>query len=383
MLKAIFFFTMTALLLSCQHTNSQTKKTSSQKVGGPCEGCEAIYESKIPFEALNEVDTLPFFGKKGAKLVISGTVFEADGKTPAPDVVLYIYHTDPSGRYYMTGNETGWGKRHGALRGWVKTNTKGEYKFYTLRPASYPNDGPPAHIHVTIKEPGKNEYWIDDFHFDDDPVLKAHPGSFQNRGGNGVLTLKKKDDTYYGQRNIYLGMNIPGYPARDVIQSGLKVGENCPAFDPFHLSGADINSKACPMCKYGYGQGLMVWFNHDNLDGMKRFTQVLEREMKSRGEKKLRVFLVYMNPTYKTSTEREEALLKEKIKKWCTDQALQKVAVVWVPSPVDEETSSAYKINPKVDNTIFVYKKRKVAAKWVNMNYSDDSAKKLLDVLGG
>jgi protocatechuate 3,4-dioxygenase beta subunit len=65
---------------------------------------------------------------------------------------------------------------------------KGEYKIYTLVPASYPNSSNPKHIHPTIKEPGFSEYWIDEFVFDDDPLL---PASERNRtqpvGGNGVF----------------------------------------------------------------------------------------------------------------------------------------------------------------------------------------------------
>ena len=121
------------LSLSCCAQNSaQVKdKKIGKQVGGPCEGCEAIYESKVPFEALNEIDTLPIFSEQGPKLVISGTVYKSDGQTPAPGMVLYVYQTDQTGRYRVTDKESGWGRRHGAIRGWMKTNEKGEYKFYT------------------------------------------------------------------------------------------------------------------------------------------------------------------------------------------------------------------------------------------------------------
>ena len=33
----------------------------------------------------------------GAKLLISGTIFKADGKSPYPDVILYTFHTDSKG----------------------------------------------------------------------------------------------------------------------------------------------------------------------------------------------------------------------------------------------------------------------------------------------
>src|SRR5687767_1666285 len=129
-------------LSACSQGGSQKQENDLRKgpkVGGGCEGCEAIHESPIPFEQLNWTDTLPDFNEPGPKLEISGIIYKADGKTPAPGVVLYIYHTDQEGNYSTKGNETGWGKRHGYIRGWVKTNQQGQYRFYTLVPASYPN----------------------------------------------------------------------------------------------------------------------------------------------------------------------------------------------------------------------------------------------------
>ncbi|MBL7748800.1 MAG: hypothetical protein JNM19_15290, partial [Chitinophagaceae bacterium] len=156
-------------LTGCAQQQPNQKKTTASpvnapekgvvKAGGSCEGCEAIYESPVPFGQLNETDTLPGFEEAGPKLRISGTIFKADGKTPAPGVVLYIYHTNQQGNYVSKSGE-GWEKRHGYIRGWVKTNEKGEYSFYTLRPASYPNSKAAQHIHPVIKEPGISDYYI-------------------------------------------------------------------------------------------------------------------------------------------------------------------------------------------------------------------------------
>ena len=377
MLTTIVSLSVLFLFAACNQSNSQASE-KKKPIGGPCEGCEAIYESKVPFSGLNEVDTLPIFSEPGPKLVISGTVFKADGKTPAPGVVLYVYQTDQSGRYRVNDDAAGWARRHGSIRGWMKTNEKGQYTFYTVRPAAYSKTGPPAHIHITVKEPDKQEYWIDDFHFDDDPLLKTvFRKAMENRGGNGILQLEEKDGIFYAERDIYLGRNIPGYPQQQAsaLRSGLELGDNCPAFDPIHLSGADVGSKACPMCKYGYGKGVMVWFKGSQLERIGQFAQLMEAAMQKKGERSLRVFLVYINEPTKASWSRD------RIKTWCSEQGLEKVAVVWVPSPTDEETSAAYKINPKVDNTVMVYKKRKVTNKWVNIAYSDRSVIQILDVL--
>lgn len=377
MQQIIFLSLLFFSLVSCGQNNRKQDKNRQTTVGGQCEGCEAIYESKVPFKNLNEVDTLPIFFEQGPKLEVSGVVYKSDGKTPAPGVVLYVYHTDQTGKYRLAGKETGWAKRHGNIRGWVKTNAKGEYRFYTIRPAPYSKSGPPAHIHITVKEPDKNEYWIDDFHFNDDSLFTNEMRHSQpERGGNGMLKLEHSGTIFQGRRNIYLGKNIPDYPiALTNVESGLAIGENCPAFDPLHLSGADINTDACPMCKYGYGQGVMLWFQPTDLHRLKTFALALEKEMQVKGEKALRVFLIYMNAAKNLNEQKE---LKQQLKTWCTENGLKKLALLWVPSATDESTSGAFKINSQADNTLLIYKRRKVAAKWVNLNYDKKDLQRIL-----
>ena len=207
---------MILICIACVSSVSEELKVQTltqQRIGGPCEGCEAIYESPVPFDQLDGQDTLPDFAASGPKLVVSGKVFKQDGKTPAPGVVIYYYHTNQDGIYPTKGDEQGWGKRHGYLRGWIKTGKDGVYRFYTLRPGTYPSRDAPAHIHLTIKEPGINEYYIDDIQFDDDPLLTgALRKRQQNRGGDGIISTETKAGIAYGQRDIYLGKNIPDYP---------------------------------------------------------------------------------------------------------------------------------------------------------------------------
>jgi protocatechuate 3,4-dioxygenase, beta subunit len=191
---------------------SQANDGSKDKnVGDGCEGCEAVYEYGA--KKLTWIDTLPDFNEAGPKLEVNGTIFKSDGKTPAKDVILYIYHTDQKGEYSTKGNSVGWAKRHGYIRGWIKTNADGKYKFYTLRPAAYPGRKNPEHIHPVIKEPGVREYWIDEYLFDDDPILTARErNNQQGRGGKGIAKPKKnKSGMQVIQRDIILGLNVPGY----------------------------------------------------------------------------------------------------------------------------------------------------------------------------
>ena len=205
-------FLLGAMHWACSQKGANGTDVRKEKiVAGGCEGCEAIHE--YGSKKLTWIDTLPDFYEPGPKLEISGTIYKKDGKTPARDVILYIYHTDQKGEYSTKGNETGWGKRHGYIRGWIKTNADGKYKFYTLRPAAYPGRQNPEHIHPTVKEPGIKEYWIDEFLFDDDPILSSHERNSQRgRGGKGIIkNTKDRNGMQIAKRDIILGLNVPDY----------------------------------------------------------------------------------------------------------------------------------------------------------------------------
>ncbi len=186
-------------------------------IGGPFENSEFTYYA-IP-KNISAIDTSAGWSQKGQKILITGLVFQLDGKTPAPDVLLYYYHTNTEGMYVhkpdveesMPPNELG--QTHGYIRGWVKTDQEGKYSIYTVKPGSYPTHDEPAHVHVTIKEPNDiNEYYIDDFVFDDDAFLTAAKRKqLDNRCGSGVLKMVDKGGLQIGERDIILGLNIPEY----------------------------------------------------------------------------------------------------------------------------------------------------------------------------
>ncbi|WP_299336612.1 intradiol ring-cleavage dioxygenase [uncultured Psychroserpens sp.] len=198
------------LVMSTTLLVSSCAQSQSKLVGGPCEGCEAVnnYGDRL----LKATDTIVGFNKRPDKIWISGTVYKNDAKTPAENVILYIYHTDHTGRYPNRPSSKGWEKRHGYLRTWLKTDAKGHYEFYTTRPASYPNSTIPQHIHITVKEPEVNAYYIEDFYFADDPNITPNIlNRAKPRGGSGVIHLKKNGDFKIARRDIILGLNIPNY----------------------------------------------------------------------------------------------------------------------------------------------------------------------------
>ena len=176
-------------------------------VGGPCEGCEAVFE--YGDRKLTPTDTLPGFEEQKPKLKITGTIYKKDGKTPAEDVILYIYHTNRDGVYPSRGDEEGWARRHGYIRGWIKTAADGKYTFYTFKPGSYSSN--PAHIHPIILEPNGKYYYIDEYRFKRDPNLEDVSAYIDKRGGTGIVELWKSDGILVAKRDIILGKNINGY----------------------------------------------------------------------------------------------------------------------------------------------------------------------------
>ncbi len=151
-----------------------------------CEGCEGALEAD-PGSLLNHAK-MAAADEPGEPLRIKGTVYAAGGKTPAAGVVIYAYQTNAAGLYANGSPETEASRRHGRLRGWVKTGADGRYSFDTIKPAPYPDDTLPAHVHFTVLEPGKQPYWIDDIVFDGEfGVTPEYRRSMTNKGGNGIV----------------------------------------------------------------------------------------------------------------------------------------------------------------------------------------------------
>jgi protocatechuate 3,4-dioxygenase beta subunit len=205
------FIKLSILILLMSSCMTSQNKNEPELVGGPCQGCEAVFE--YGDRKLTAVDTLPTFFEQGIKIKVTGTIYQSDGKTPAKDVIMYFYHTDQNGVYATKGGEKGWAKQHGYIRGWIKTGLNGKYEIYTIKPGSYPSRDTPAHIHPTILEPNGKYYWIGAYHFDGDPLLTEKETSPDTpRGGSiGLLKLIRKGDLRVGTRDIILGENISDY----------------------------------------------------------------------------------------------------------------------------------------------------------------------------
>lgn len=194
-----------AALAACSNASPAGNDNGAQRTSlYQCEGCEGARE--------RDPATLNWQGRigpgidRGEPLRIEGRVLGSDGRTPAAGVVIYAYQTNAEGLYANGADTSTEARRHGRLRGWVVTAADGRYAFDTIKPAPYPDDVIPAHIHLTVLEPGRPPYWIDDIVFaGEHGVTDAYARSMENRGGSGIVTLSRDDRSrWLARRDIIL-----------------------------------------------------------------------------------------------------------------------------------------------------------------------------------
>jgi protocatechuate 3,4-dioxygenase beta subunit len=144
-------------------------------------------------------------GEPGEPLVISGTIDQPDGRTPAAGVTLYVFHTDAKGVYSPDQEEGKPPKPR--LQGRVRTGADGRYEFRTIGPGAYPGGDMPAHIHAGVSGRGVR-YWINDYWFADDPLItpkqRKRVDGPEGRG-KVIFTLRRDDKgVWRGTRDIAL-----------------------------------------------------------------------------------------------------------------------------------------------------------------------------------
>ncbi|WP_210487693.1 hypothetical protein [Rufibacter aurantiacus] len=206
-------FLLLLLGSACESSSSQTQhqpeKAAVQTVADSCDNPDAAIECcflKMP-QKLTRTMTIAGAAEPGERLVISGRIFKKNGKTPLTNAILYAYQTDNTGHYSKKGNETGVQKWHGHLHGWCKTDQNGSYEIKSIRPARYPDNSMPAHIHAAIKPENGAPFYISDFVFRDDDLVndKYLASLFTDVGGTGIVEVKKNSsNTWIGKRDIVL-----------------------------------------------------------------------------------------------------------------------------------------------------------------------------------
>ncbi len=192
------------LLMSCRG-NALAQQTPSElelikkNAAATCDGwCGA----KDAPDSVTWKTSLAKTEDEGERMLISGTIFQADGKTPAPGILIYLYHTDVHGIYGRAGEP-----KHGRHRGWMLTGAEGRYEFSSIRPASYPDSTIPQHVHMTLTGKDRKEDWIDSIWFADDKfVTQVTRREISGKGGfDPVIKMERgANGLWLGSRDIML-----------------------------------------------------------------------------------------------------------------------------------------------------------------------------------
>ena len=158
-------------------------------------------------QVLTTTDTIPDYAKAEQKLRISGTVFQNDGKTPAKDVVVFIYQTDENGEYELKKDDKN--ENYIYHRAWVKTDENGNYNFFTFVPGTDYGSNRMKHIHAFVKENNLPVYEADGFLFENDPYLSNYcRKKLKKAGATNILNPEKNGDILVASHDIVLNQNI-------------------------------------------------------------------------------------------------------------------------------------------------------------------------------
>jgi protocatechuate 3,4-dioxygenase beta subunit len=160
---------------------------------------------------LSNEATIADFEQKANKLQISGVVYEADGVTPAKDVIIYVYQHDENGEFqYQTVND----RRRLRHRLWIKTSADGSYTFNTFMPGeaivplNYPRRYGPKQIYLVAKTPSSDEFFLPAFMFEGDDLLsKSCIKRLERKGIDCILKPEMKDGILIANKDIILPQN--------------------------------------------------------------------------------------------------------------------------------------------------------------------------------
>lgn len=170
---------------------------------------------------------------------------------------------------------------------------------------------------------------------------------------------------------------VPVVAGPEKLSSGVEIGASLPAYNPQHVTGPDKDTNTCPVCKYPRNPSVQAWIHTDDEKNVKALVKELEKIAKANPDAKFKPFVVFVNGN-RESGEVLGTRLREMGKKL----GLEHVALTYLPGP-DHHAVKGYGINtdPAVKNTIFVYKNRTVAAKFVNLKADEKGLAQLREAV--
>lgn len=158
--------------------------------------------------------------------------------------------------------------------------------------------------------------------------------------------------------------------------SGLKVGEMVMAFHPQHVAGPLKGTDGCPPCTYGMLPQVQAWINNDDPTNVAAIAKLLEKAAQTGKKADFKGFLIVLtDPAQVKTTAKSLAGLAKQA-------GAKDLHVAYLPK--NDEAIQLYKMNTgsETKNTIFVYKNRKVTAKFVNLKADEKGLAALTGAIG-
>jgi catechol 1,2-dioxygenase len=126
---------------------------------------------------------------KGTPIVLKGSIFKENGKTPINNALVEIWHCDENEVYDNASDEY-------KYRGGQKTKADGKYEFKSILPVPYkadPSDEAswrPAHIHMRVSVPNQQDL-ITQIYFKGGKYVETDKWASSPQAVNRILTITK------------------------------------------------------------------------------------------------------------------------------------------------------------------------------------------------
>ncbi len=139
----------------------------------------------------------------GKPIVLKGTIYKVDGKTPIKNALVEIWHCDVHEVYDNTSDEY-------RYRGGQITKGNGNYEFKSILPVPYkatPGDESswrPAHIHLRISVPEQQDL-ITQIYFKGDKYVDTDTWASAPQAVNRILTIS---ENALGESTIVFNVNM-------------------------------------------------------------------------------------------------------------------------------------------------------------------------------
>ena len=127
----------------------------------------------------------------GIPIVLKGSIFKEDGKTPITNALVEIWHCDENEVYDNTSDEY-------KYRGGQKAKIDGKYEFKSILPVPYKADPidetswRPAHIHMRVSVPNQQDL-ITQLYFKDGKYVDTDKWASDPKAVNRILTISKNN----------------------------------------------------------------------------------------------------------------------------------------------------------------------------------------------